>query len=63
MEPTLEPVMEPTSVPGTITGKAIIDNLLCRIAEKLGKSCDLRAMDSYSGYAARVTIALQLLDV
>jgi hypothetical protein len=63
MEATLTPIMEPITIPGRISGTGVIDDLCNRIAEKLARSCDLRAIDAYSGYTAKVTIELQLLDV
>jgi hypothetical protein len=63
MEPTLTPVMGPISVPGVISGSRIVHDLCSRIAAKLTSNCDLREIDSYSGYAAKVTIELQLTDV
>jgi hypothetical protein len=59
----MEAIMEPVAIPGRINGTSIIDDLCDRIAEKLAKNCDLRAVDSYSGYAAKVRIELQLLDI
>jgi hypothetical protein len=59
---TLEPNMA-ISVPGQISGGAVIDDLIRRIVDKLEKSGDLRAVDSYAGYAARVSISLQLVDL
>jgi hypothetical protein len=63
MEPTLTPVMEPISVPGVISGSSIVHDLCSRIAAKLTSNCDLRAIDAYSGYTAKVEIMLQLHDV
>jgi len=62
---TLTPVMQPPeaiSVPGVISGTAIVADLLHRIGDKLAQSCDLRMTDAYGGYAAKVSIELQLLD-
>jgi hypothetical protein len=56
-------VNEAISVPGRINGRAIIDDLCHRIAERLGRNCDLREQDSYSNYSARVVIDLSLVDV
>jgi hypothetical protein len=62
MESTLAP-MEAVAVPGRISGTGVIDDLCRRIAEKLALFCDLRAIDAYAGYAAKVEITLQLVDV
>ncbi len=63
LEPVLEPMMGPVAVPGRITGQQVINDLCDRIGERLAHDCSLRAIDAYSGYAARVTIELQLQDV
>jgi hypothetical protein len=59
----MEPSMEVIATPGAISGTGVIDDLLNRIAAQLERSCDLRASDCYTGYAARVRIDLQLHDV
>jgi hypothetical protein len=56
-------VMEPICIEGRITGAAVIDDLCGRIAERLARNGDLRTVDSYSSYSARVTIELSLQDV
>jgi hypothetical protein len=63
MDPLLEPVMEAISVPGSMSGTDIIDHLCNEIADKLSRSCDLRAVDSYARYAATVQIEMQLTDM
>jgi hypothetical protein len=60
---TLQPNMEAIVIPGAINGAAIVGDLLNRIEDKLSRSCDLRPVDVYSGYRAKVSIELQLLDV
>lgn len=55
--------MEVVAVEGRISGAEVIADLCDRIAEQLGKSCDLRQTDSYAGYSAAVTVQLQLIDV
>jgi hypothetical protein len=47
----------------TISGTSIITDLCNRIAEKLYRSGDLRSVDAYSSYAAKVSIELQLVDI
>lgn len=59
---TLTPVQSIT-VSGTINGPAIINDLCNRIADKLERSNELRPVDAYRSYAARVTIDLQLVDI
>jgi hypothetical protein len=46
-----------------IDGATIIDDLCSRIADRLARSGDLRAVDSYSRYSAKVQIELQLQDL
>ena len=62
MEATLTPI-EAISVPGSMSGTAIIRDLLGRIGDRLSRDCSLRAIDVYSGYSYRVTVELQLADV
>ena len=59
----ITPILEPVTVAGRISGHEVIADLLDRVAEKLPASCDLRPSDSYSGYSAKVSIELQLVDV
>jgi hypothetical protein len=63
MDPVMEPITGPILIPGSISGTAIIDDLLSRIEEQLSRDCNLRQVDVYSGYAAKVQIELQLLDI
>lgn len=60
---TLSPNMEAVQVPGQISGAAIIDDLCQRIRDRLSRDCSLSQSDAYAGYAARVTVELQLKDV
>lgn len=62
MNATLTPIMKPISVPGQISGTAIINDLLARIADRLVHSCDLRQIDAYADYSAEVAIKVQLRD-
>lgn len=55
--------MEPINVESRLSGSAIIDDLCNRIAERLACNGDLREVDSYRGYSARVTVELKLQDV
>ena len=59
----MEAILEPIAIPGQISGTGVIEDLCNRIREKLAKSCDLRAIDAYSSYAAKVGIELQLVDL
>jgi hypothetical protein len=60
----MEPMsIEAVAVESRISGVEVINDLCDRIAERLTKSCDLREVDSYSGYAAKVQIELQLVDL
>ena len=58
-----EHLMEPISVASSITGSDVIEDLCAHIADKLTRTGDLRPVDSYRCYAARVIIDLQLMDV
>jgi hypothetical protein len=55
--------MEQVEVAGSISGADVISDLLDRIGDKLSKSCDLRPVDVYRGYAAKVEVQLQLMDI
>jgi hypothetical protein len=63
MNRTVEPVTEAIPLPGSICGSDVISDVCSRIAKKLSMSCDLRAVDNYARYSARITIELQLVDV
>jgi hypothetical protein len=52
--------MVAVAVPGSISGSAIVRDLLDRIADKLSRDCNLRGIDVYSGYSYRSTVELQL---
>ena len=59
---TLTPNMA-IAVPGAISGTDIIDDLCTRIAGRLALTNDLRSVDCYRGYTAKVVIDLQLIDL
>jgi hypothetical protein len=50
-------------VPRHVTGLHVIDDLLARIEGALLRTGDLRSVDSYASYSAKVTIQLQLVDI
>lgn len=62
MNSTLTP-SEAIAIPGSISGAAIIRDLLNRIHAKLSRDCDLRDIDVYNGYGFHVSVALQLHGV
>ena len=56
-------VISPIHIGGRISGSGVIDDLCGRIADRLCRNGDLRTVDSYSSYAARIVIELDLQDV
>jgi hypothetical protein len=62
-DPVLTPNFEPVEMTGAVSGSDVIQDLLDRVGERLSLCNDLRPTDSYSAYAARVTVEIQLTDV
>jgi hypothetical protein len=59
---SLQPSMT-IEIPGQISGDRIITDLLGRIEAVLVRTGDLRAVDCYHGYSAKISIRLQVHDL
>jgi len=58
-----ERIAEPISMVEQISGPEIIGDLLSNIESALAGRCYLLPSDAYAGYAAKISIAIQLQDI